>query len=147
MMFDKVYIRFLRFTLILFLLLPMYAQMQSLFEFEDVNIPFNLKHEDMTIKSGKYDLEFFKHGANQVFYLKIKKKGKTICLISEGERVKYKNQSSLGLLRGDPDIPEDCKLNIKRNPALKIAYIIFETGKHMPVYSYYKIRFKVAYVD
>jgi hypothetical protein len=126
-------------------LFPAYAQLQSLFEFEDVNIPFDLKYEDLIIKSGKYDLEFFKHGEGQVFYLKIKKDNKTICLVSGGERVRYKNQSSLGLLLKDPDIPDDCRLKIKRNPALKIAYIIFETGKRAMAYPYYKIRFKIGY--
>jgi hypothetical protein len=126
-------------------LFPAYAQLQSLFEFEDVNIPFDLKHEDLIIKAGKYDLEFFKHGENQVFYLKIKKGKKTICLVSGGERVRYKNQSSLDLLLKDPDIPDDCRLIIKRNPALKIAYIILETGKRAMAYSYYKIRFKIGY--
>ena len=144
-MLDKTSFYSLRVILIMLVLFPVYTQMQSLFEFKDVNIPFNLKHEDMIIKSGKYDLEFFKHGAGQVFYLKIKKGNKTICLIPEGERVKYKNQSSLELLLIDPDIPDDCRLNIKRNPALKIAYIIFETGKRAMAYPYYKIRFKIGY--
>ena len=144
-MLNKIYFHSLRIILIMVVLFPAYAQMQSLFEFEDVNIPFDLKHEDLIIKAGKYDLEFFKHGANQVFYLKIKKDNKTICLIAEGERVRYKNQSSLGLLRQDPDIPEDCRLKIKRNPALKIAYIIFETGKRAMAYPFYKIRFKIGY--
>ena len=47
--------------------LPVYAQLQSLKEFEDVNIPFNLKYEDLIFKAGKYDFEFFTHGVGQVF--------------------------------------------------------------------------------
>jgi hypothetical protein len=124
---------------------PVYAQMQSLAEFEDVNIPFDLKYKDLIIKGGKYNLEFFKHGVNQVFYLKIKKGNKTICLIPEGERVKYKGQGNINLLMDNPDIPSDSRLSIKRNPALKIAYIIFETGKRANVYPFYKLRFKVEY--
>ena len=102
-------------------------------------------YEDNIIKKGKYTLEFVRHGPGQVFYLKIKKGKKTICLISGGERVKYKNQGSLSKLMSDPDIPDDCKLKIKRKPALKIAYIIFETGKKALVCPFYKIRFKVEY--
>ncbi len=144
-MLNKTYFYSLRIILIMLVIFPVYAQMQSLFEFEDVNIPFNLKYKDLIIKGGKYDLEFFKHGTGQVFYLKIKKAKKTICLIPEGEKVPYKAQSNRWLLLADPDIPEDCRLNIKRNPALKIAYIIFETGKKAQVYPFYKIRFKVEY--
>lgn len=144
-MINKTYYYSLRIILIMLVLSPVHAQMQSLYQFEDVKIPFDLKHEDMIIKAGKYDLEFFKHGVSQVFYLKIKKDNKTICLVTEGERVRYKNQSIAILLLVDPDIPEDCKLNIKRNPALKIAYIIFETGKRAMPYPFYKIRFKLGY--
>ncbi len=144
-MFKKIYFNSLRLILIMLLLYPVHAQLHSLFEFEDVNIPYDLKYKDLIIKSGKYNLEFLKHGPNQVFYLKIKKGNKTICLVAGGERVRYKNQGSLDLLSKDPDIPDDCKLNIKRSPALKIAYVIFETGKRAMVYPYYKIRFKIEY--
>lgn len=122
---------------------PVSAQMQTLIEFEDVKIPYELQYEDTVIKSGKYDLEFLKHGPNQVFYLKIRKKNKTICLISGGEKVNYKNQGALDLLMDDPDIPDDHRLNIKRNPALKIVYVILETGKRARIYPFTKIRFKI----
>jgi hypothetical protein len=124
---------------------PVFAQMQSLKEFKNVDIPFNLKFEDLILESGKYTLEFIKHGMGDVFYLRVKKKNKTICLIPKGERVKYKDQSSYFDLMDDPDIPDKPKLNIKRNPALKIAYIIFETGKKSKLHPFLKIRFKLEY--
>jgi len=47
----------------------------------------------------------------------------------------------------DPEIPKNAKLQIKRNPALKIVYIIFESGKHAQICTLHKIRFKVEYED
>jgi len=146
-MINKSFAFLLRFVLILFLFIPAQAQLQSLCEFKNVKIPFTFKPGDMIIESGQYDLEFFKHGVGQVFHVKIRKGRKTICVIPEGERINYQNQGNLSLLRQDPEIPEDCRLQIKRNPALKIAYIIFETGKRSAFYPFYKIRFKVPYED
>ena len=143
MKFKRTYFIALRFLLLMFLLVPANAQMQTLMKFEDVKIPFDMQYEDTDIKSGKYDLEFLKHGPNQVYYLKIIKKNKTVCLVSGGKKVDYKGQGSVSLLMKDPDIPEDAKLSVKRNPVLKIAYVILETGKHAKPYPFLKIRFKI----
>lgn len=118
-----------------------FAQLQELGEFKDVNLPFNLKHEDLSIEKGKYDMVFLRN-LPSTFLLQIKKQGKIICLISGGEKVNYPEQGNLNLLQVNPDIPKFAKITIKRNPALKIAYIIFETGKHAKVCPYHKIRFK-----
>lgn len=139
---------FLSFLLILFLSSPSIAQLQELYEFKGVEIPWTLKYEDVVIEKGKCDLVFLRHGTStRLFYLKIKKSGKTICLIPKGERVPYKDQGNLLALQNDPEIPKKAKLQIKRNPALKIVYIIFETGKHTQICPFHKIRFKVAYKD
>jgi hypothetical protein len=47
----------------------------------------------------------------------------------------------------DPDIPDRSKFQIKRNPALKIAYLIFETGRHHPAYPLTKVRFRLQYEE
>lgn len=146
MLIKKITANILGILLILILFWPAKAQMQTLGEFEGVEIPVNLKHEDIVIEKGKYDLEFIKHGQN-AFYLKFKKKGKTVCLIPGGERVMYENQGDLTLLGLDPDIPENARFKMKKNPVLKIAYIIFETGKHSMICPYYKIRFKIKYEE
>jgi len=139
---------FLSILLILFLSSPSFAQIQELHEFEGVKIPWTLKYEDVVIEKGKCDLIFLRHGTfTALFYLRIKKKGKTICLIPKGERVRYNNQGNLVALQNDPEIPKNAKLQIKRNPALKIVYIIFETGKHTQICPFHKIRFKLKYED
>jgi len=123
-----------------------FAQLQELGEFKDVNLAFALRYEDQTLEKGKYDMMFLKNLPN-VFLLKIKKQGKTICLISGGEKVNYPEQGDLSLLQGNPDIPRLGKITIKRNPALKIAYIIFETGKEARICPYHKIRFKLECLE
>jgi len=139
---------FLSILLILFLSSPSFAQILELHEFKGVKIPWTLKYEDVVIEKGKCDLIFLRHGTGiRLFYVKIKKRGKTICLIPKGERVRYKNQGNLVALQNDPEIPKNAKLQIKRNPALKIVYIIFETGKHTQICPFHKIRFKLKYED
>jgi hypothetical protein len=139
---------FLGILLVLFLSSPSFAQLQTLQEFKDVKIPWTLKYEDIVIEKGNCDLIFLRHGTNtKLFYLKIKKKGKAICLIPKGERVAYKDQGNMLTLMNDPEIPKNSKLQIKRNPALKIVYIIFESGKHSLICPLHKIRFKVECED
>ena len=136
----------IRILLILSISSASIAQIQELHEFKGVKIPWTLKFEDLEIKKGKYDLIFLKHGTT-LFYLRIKQAGKTICLIPDGERVRYQNQEDFHALMMDPEIPENAKLQIKRNPVVKIAYIIFESGKHTQICPFHKIRFKLKYEE
>lgn len=136
--FKRIHVNLLRILLIMILLCPAIAQMKLICEFKDVEIQFNLKHEDYIFEKGKYDFELLRMG--NVFYLRIKKKEKPICLIPGGEKLNYEKLT-------DPDIPKHAKLNIKKNPALKIAYIIFETGSHHPDYPFIKVRFKLEYEE
>jgi hypothetical protein len=123
-----------------------FAQLQELAEFKGINLPFALKYEDQIFEKGKYDLIVLRN-LPMTFLLKIKKQGKTICLISGGEKVNYPDQGNLNLLQMNPDIPKFAKLTIKRNRALKIAYIIFETGKQTELCPFHKIRFKLECVE
>ena len=105
MFIKKTFVNLLRIFLILFLFLSANAQIQTLGEFKEVKISFNLKLEDSVVEKGKYDFEFLRHGKD-VFYLRIRKEGNIICIIPGGEKVKYKNQGNLALMSTDPDIPE-----------------------------------------
>jgi hypothetical protein len=120
------------------LLCPAIAQMKPVCEFKEVKIPFNLKNEDSIFEKGKYDFELLRMG--NVFYLRIKKKGNPVLLKSGGEKLMYENMF-------DPDIPQRSKFQIKRNPALKIAYLIFESGSHHPDYPTIKVRFRLEYEE
>jgi len=137
-LYKSIFVSFLRIPLIMILLCPAIAQMKLICEFKDVNIPFNLKNEDSLFEKGKYDFELLK--MTNVFYLRIKKKGIPVCLIPHGQKLMYENMS-------DPDIPQYAKFQIKRNPALKIAYLIFESGSHHPDYPTIKVRFKLEYEE
>jgi hypothetical protein len=132
--------------LLIFIYSPSLAQIQELCEFKGVKIPWTLKYEDIVVKKGTYDLTFLRHGPT-MYYLRVKKKGKTIALFPHGEKVDYKDGGDLFNKMGNPDIPDNAKLEIKRNPALKNAYIIFETGKHSKIYPLHRIRFIVKYED
>jgi len=121
---------------------PAFSQLEELAEFKDVNLPFALKSENTLLEKGTYDFILLKNIPN-VFLIKIKKKDKTVGLISGGEKINYPAQGDITLLQKSPDIPESGKLTIKSNPLLKTAYIILETGKKARLCPYHKIRFKL----
>lgn len=126
--------------LLMICLVQAWAQTEELAEFQGVNLPFDLKSEKVLLDKGKYDFLLVRNPPN-LFLLKIKKKGKTIGLISGGEKINYPGQGDLILLQNDPDIPKFAKLTIKRDPANKIAYLILETGKQARRCPFHKIRF------
>jgi hypothetical protein len=111
-----------------------------------VNLPFALKSETVLLEKGKYDFILLRNVPN-VFLLKIKKQGKTIGLISGGEKINYPDQGNLNLLQSNPDIPKFAKLTIKRDRTRKIADIILETGKHASGCPFHKIRFRFECVE
>lgn len=135
----------LRIFLVLLFLSPAIAQNQRIHIFKGVELPWTLINGEDVIEKGTYNLVLMKNTSTS-FSLEIKKKKKTICLILDGQRIYYKDQSDLRKLMRDPDIPEKATLRIKRNPALKRAYFIIETGK-FGTCSFHKIRFKVKYED
>ena len=126
---------------------PSLAIMIKVHAFKDVEIKFNLKHEEKIFEKGKYDFEILFHHVQRVFYLKIRKKGKDLCLI-RGEKLKYRNSDG-GILTAadlwmDPQVPQDATLRIKRYPGNRVS-IIFESGKKTPVYPLRKINFRMEY--
>jgi hypothetical protein len=138
-MFSKnLFIGFVKGLLFLILAGLAISQMNTVCEFEGVKVPFTLKDEESMFERGKYDFELLK--MTNIFYLRIKKDGKPVCLKPHGEKVEYEDLT-------DPEIPQRSKFQIKRNPALKIAYIIFETGSHHPEYPSVKVRFRMKYEE
>ena len=93
--------------------LPAFAQWEDVSSFKEVQIPFDLKYDEKIIKKGKYEVEILKHTGQTVYYLRIKKKGKKLCLIP-GEYLKYIDEK---------DIPNKPKLRMRRNTAEKLLYI------------------------
>jgi hypothetical protein len=117
--------------------LPAFSQWEDVTSFKDVQIPFNLKYDDKIIKKGKYEVEILKHTAQTAYYLRIKKKGKRLCLVP-GEYLKYIDET---------EIPNKPKLRMRRNTAEKLLYVIFESGTITWKYPKVKIRFKIEYED
>ena len=142
MFFKRIFTNLLLIFLIIILFRPATAMTDSVYKFKGVAIPFDLKYEDSTFKKGKYDFEILVHHQAQVFYLRIIKKGKGLCLIP-GERLKYKGYGFEKMK--DPKIPDQPTLRIKRYPTGKIVNIIFESGKNTAIYPLEKIKFKLEY--
>ena len=123
--------------LVSLLSMPAIAQWEDVTNFKDVQIPSNLKHNDKIIKKGKYQVEILKHTAQTVYYLRIKKGSKKLCLVP-GEYLQYRDES---------EVPEKPKLRMRRNTAERLLYIIFESGTITWKYPKIKIRFKIEYED
>ena len=138
-MFCKnLFICVVRVLLFLILVGSAISQMNTVCEFEGVKVPFTLIDEESTFEKGTYDFELLK--MTNIFYLRIKKDGEPVCLKPHGEKVEYEDPT-------DPELPQRSKFQIKRNPALKIAYLIFETGSHHREYPSVKVRFRMKYEE
>jgi len=140
--FKRIFVSLLIVFLIVVLSCPAVAQMKRLYKFRAVEIPFNLKYKDSIIQKGKYDLEFLRLQTQPVYYFRIIKGRKKLCLVT-GEQLAYKTHGTGQL--SDPNIPENPKLRMKKNPEEKVLYIIFETGKKSRIYPFIKVRFKMEY--
>lgn len=123
---------------------PAYAQMERIYKFKKVQIPFNLKHEGSIVERGKYDLEFLKLQSQNAYYIRLIKKKKFIFTLP-GEQLSYKSDKDGMLQFKDPNIPEDPTLRMQKDPNDKILYIIFETGKKTTKNPFIKVRFKLEY--
>jgi hypothetical protein len=146
LMFLKIsLIRPLSIFLIGLFVYPAIAQIRTVHKFKKVDIPFNLKHENLTLKKDRYDFEIIVHRTLQVWNLRIMKKGKVLCMLP-GEVLRDRPPGAHG--EEMSDVPEEPTLKIKRIPAKKMVYIIFETGKMetgTELLPYHKIRFKMEY--
>lgn len=118
------------------------AQMKKVHKFKKVNFPLHLKHKDMTIEKGNYDLEIMAYRAVRQWGLKILKKGNTICMVP-GEILRDECPGARG--EKMEDIPEDPTLKMSRMPAKHAFFITFEAGKLTQFYTCYKVRFQMEY--
>jgi len=132
--FEKLFIVFL------FLLLasPTLAQLRVVCIFKGVEIPSKLKVKDTVLEKSKYDLEVVKNPNMPVFYLRVKKDKKVLCLI-EGERLSYDPYDL-------PNIPDKATLKIKKNTEEGVFFFIVETGR-ISRFRFCKLRFKMHYED
>jgi len=117
--------------------LSAFSQWEDVTNFKNVQFPFNLKYDDKIIKKGTYKVEILKDTKQTVYYLRIRKGSKRLCLIS-GEYLQY---------AADAEVPASPTLRMRRNTAEKLLYIIFESGTITYQYPNIKIRFKIEYED
>lgn len=122
------------------------AQLEELANFKGVDLPFSLKHEDLVVEKGPCDFVLMRNLPN-TFMLRIKKRGKSLVMISGGEKIDYPMQGNALALEKDPDIPKFGKLSMKKAPGENVLYVIIETGKRTRSCPYHKIRFKLEYLE
>lgn len=141
MYFKGIAVNLLVASSILFLFSPVtLAQMKHVYEFKNIEFPFDLKYGDVVIEKGKYNLEFLRHFGT--FYLRIKKGSKALCTVP-GENLAYESKGMERL--SDPTIPEKPNLQIRKIPDESMISVIFETGKHAKIYPLCKASFKIGY--
>jgi hypothetical protein len=141
---------FIKVSVILFLLqfsgLPLAGQLKELCRFKGVEIPFRLKHQDIVLKKGKYDLEalILRSQILSKYYLKIKKGGKVLCQL-DGEPWNYVTEG-MYMMR-DPKIPDKPTMKLRKNSTDKLIIFIIETGKKNRMSPLLRLRFKMEYEE
>lgn len=132
------------FMLVVFLVCPATAAMSQVQMFQDVNIPYDLVQDDITVKKGEYDIEIWAYREVRQWSLKIKKKGKTECVING-----VVLRDACPGARGEEmeDVPEEATLKMSRIPAIKTLNFIFQAGSLTEFYTCYKVKFPIQYED
>lgn len=143
-MFSKqVFMNFLKIFIVLLLSsLVLASGLKELCKFKGVELPWRLKHKDVVLEKGKYDLVALKDPNAPRYYLRIKKGRKVLCLI-RGEQLVYESHNK----RIDPNIPDKCTLKMKRNLGEKVVSIIIETGRKNRMGPFQKLGFKMKYEE
>jgi len=131
--------------IVLVFLCPCQALAQGI-KFRGVNIPYTIKCGDTVIEKGKYDIEVTMPETSgiRVFYFRISKKNKTLCMIP-GTKVHYKSEAQSDLYK-DPNIPDQPRIKMKSIKPLKKLYIYFESGK-LHLYKFEKIRYELDFIE
>lgn len=139
---KKILYSFLTIFLFFLLFSQAKAEWRTVQVFKKVEVPFNMKHEDLILKKGQYDFEILCDRSLNIFKLKIYKKGKSLCFLA-GKILR----DGLPGARGEKmeEVPDDSTLQMKRIPVKKAVYIIFETGKLTEVFPGFVIRFELEY--
>lgn len=136
---------FLALILVILVSSPSIADIREILTFRDVELPWTLKHGNIVMEKGTYDVLLIKHGV-EMFCLKIRKNGKTLCLIKDPAKIKYGNQDNLYEMLRDTSVPKEAILRIKRNPTLNVAYLLIETGNCRDC-PFRKLRFQVKSLE
>jgi hypothetical protein len=138
---EKISSVFLALVLVILIPSSSTADIREILTFRDVEIPWNLKQGDVVIENGTYDVLLIKHGI-ELFCLKLRQAGKTICIVKNPQRLKYAGHDNLYDLMRDDDVPKEARLRIKRIPALNTVYFMIETGNCRDC-KFQKLRFKM----
>jgi len=132
---------FLAFLLVFLFSIPSTGEIREILTFRDVEIPWTLKQGELVLEAGRYDVLLLKHGI-ELFCLKLRQNGKTICVVKNPQRIKYTNQHNLYELMKSENVPNEARLCVKKNPAIHTVYFVVETGncRHC---KFQKMRFKM----
>ena len=141
---KKTLLRLFIITLIVLLCNPAMAALKKIQEFEDVNIPYDLIKDDVTIEKGEYDIEIWAYREVRQWSLKIIKKGKSLCVLN-GAILRDECPGTRG--EEMEDVPEEATLKMSRIPAIKTLNFIFEAGWRTGFYTCYKVKFPIQYED
>jgi len=118
------------------------ADWRTVQKFKKVDVPFDMKHEDLVMEKGQFDFEILCERSLNIFQLKIYKKGKSLCAIT-GKVLRDKLPGARG--EEMEEVPDEPTLQMKRIPVKKAVYIIFETGKQTEMFPGFVIRFELEY--
>lgn len=112
--------------------------------FKRIEVPYDMKHEDLIMKKGQYNFEIMSNRSLNMFQLKIYKRGKSLCALP-GKVLR----DGLPGARGEEmeEVPEEPTLQMKRIPVKNALYIIFEAGKLAQVFPGFVIRFELEYEE
>lgn len=142
MFFRPIFAFFLRISLAMLFLYSAFAQTKIIVQFDGVKIPVNLRHDDLIIEKGEYDLEILKNQGQPIYFLRIKKKGKELC------RVQGKKLGPRPLGRsGAETVSADPSLRMKKIPEEKVIQMIFDSGTRVRINRGIKVGFKFEYED
>jgi len=144
MVSKKTLIKLLIMTLIVLLGNPAMAALKKVKKFENVNIPYDLKHDDVTIEKGEYDIEIWAYREVQQWSLKIIDSRDTLCIL-QGNILRDECPGARG--EKMEDIPEEATLKMSRIPAIKTLNFIFEAGSQTSFYTCYKVKYPIQYED
>lgn len=139
---KKIFFNLLAVFLVFLLFSQAGADWRSIQKFKKVDVPFDMKYEDLIMEKGQFDFEILSERSLNIFQLKIYKKGKSLCGIT-GKVLR----DGLPGTRGEEmeEVPDEPTLQMKRIPVKKALYIIFETGKLTEIFPGFVIQFELGY--
>ncbi len=144
MISKKALTKLLFILLIVILVNPAMAALKKVKKFENVNISYDLKHDEVTVEKGEYDIEIWAYREVQQWSLKILESGDSLCVL-QGVILRDECPGARG--EKMEDIPEEATLKMSRTPAIKTLNFIFEAGSTTSLYTCYKVKFPIKYEE